>query len=187
MNNKHIFYYTLECVDDDASDEPGIDTGPDNSENYEKVYHDESEMSSFLPTHLHKKKEKNIIDDEFTNESNKHYWEIVSEPLNEFSGRFEVSITVLSYTYSKWKGWPHKQFHFGWHQWQSYRGICKQAETFDYVWWKKKMKNRYIDLLHTLDSHTGPLIYCTEEEFSIKEVFPYCIKWFVIPFTLDYT
>ena len=104
MNNKHIFYYTLECVDDDASDEPGIDTGPDNSENYEKVYHDESEMSSFLPTHLHKKKEKNIIDDEFTNESNKHYWEIVSEPLNEFSGRFEVSITVLSYTYSKWKG-----------------------------------------------------------------------------------
>ena len=58
MNNKHIFYYTLECVDDDASDEPGIDTGPDNSENYEKVYHDESEMSSFLPTHLHKKKKK---------------------------------------------------------------------------------------------------------------------------------
>lgn len=41
---------TLECVDDDTSDEPGIDTGPDNSENYEKVYHDESDMSSFLPT-----------------------------------------------------------------------------------------------------------------------------------------
>ena len=46
---------TLECVDDDASDEPGIDTGLDNSENYEKVYHDESDMSSFLPTNLHKK------------------------------------------------------------------------------------------------------------------------------------
>lgn len=33
------------------------------------------------------------------------------------------------------------------------------------------MKNGYIGLLHTLDSHTGPLIYCTEEEFPIKEVF----------------
>ena len=57
---------TFECIDDDASDEPGIDTGPDNSESHEKVYNDESEMSSFLPTNLHKKKEKDIINDEFT-------------------------------------------------------------------------------------------------------------------------
>ena len=62
---------TLECVDDDASDEPGIDTGPDNSENYEKVYHDESDMSSFLPTNLH-----------HTTESNRYSWEVGSEPLN---------------------------------------------------------------------------------------------------------
>lgn len=51
----------MECTEiEDADNEIGIDTGPGNSDNEEKVYNDESEMSSCLPSNIHKKKEKRI-------------------------------------------------------------------------------------------------------------------------------
>ena len=50
-------------------------------------------MSSFLPTNLHKKTEKEIINNEVTSESNKHNWEVGSEPLNEFSVQYLASMS----------------------------------------------------------------------------------------------
>lgn len=44
----------MECTEiEDADNEIGIDTGPGNSDNEEKVYNDESEMSSCLPSNIH--------------------------------------------------------------------------------------------------------------------------------------
>lgn len=85
----------MECTEiEDADNEIGIDTGPGNSDNEEKVYNDESEMSSCLPSNIHKKKrEKDIIDDQFLNQSQKHAWQIGSEPLSEFSVQYLGSMS----------------------------------------------------------------------------------------------
>ena len=47
----------------------------------------ESEMSSFLPTNVNRKKEKDIIDENFLDHTIKHNWNVGSEPLKSVSMR----------------------------------------------------------------------------------------------------
>lgn len=78
----------------------GVDVGPiDPGNNSERVYNSESEMSSYLPTNVHKKKEKDIIHDQFLRQGNKHDWHIGSEPLSEFSVQYlaAMSFPTLSF------------------------------------------------------------------------------------------
>lgn len=50
---------TIECKEnEDDENDIGVDAGPVNSDNDEKVYNDESEMSSYLPMNLHKKRKR---------------------------------------------------------------------------------------------------------------------------------
>ena len=53
----------------------------------------ESEMSSFLPTNVNRKKEKDIIDENFLDRTIKHNWNEGSEPLNEFSIQYLTSMS----------------------------------------------------------------------------------------------
>ena len=53
----------------------------------------ESEMSSFLPTNVNRKKEKDIIDENFLDHTIKHNWNVGSEPLNEFSIQYLTSMS----------------------------------------------------------------------------------------------
>ena len=79
----------IKCVKDNTTD-IGVDVGPiDPGNNNERVYNDESEMSSYLPTNVHKKKKKEIIHDQFLGQSEKHDWHIGSEPLSEFGAPFQ--------------------------------------------------------------------------------------------------
>lgn len=72
----------------------GVDVGPiDPGNNSERVYNSESEMSSYLPTNVHKKKEKDIIHDQFLRQGNKHDWHIGSEPLSEFSVQYLAAMS----------------------------------------------------------------------------------------------
>ncbi|PFX33872.1 hypothetical protein AWC38_SpisGene1310 [Stylophora pistillata] len=50
---------------DSDKDQVNIDVGPVDPDDNERVYNGESEMSSFLPTNLNGKKEKDIIDENF--------------------------------------------------------------------------------------------------------------------------
>ncbi len=72
----------------------GIDAGPENSDPNDKVYSEDSEISSYLPTNVNRKKEKELIDDEFlkVKSSKKHKWEIGNEPLSEFNVPFLASM-----------------------------------------------------------------------------------------------
>ena len=63
------------------------DLGPSNLDD-DKVYDENSEMSSFLPTNINKRKEKDIIHDQFLDQTKKHEWHIGNEPLNEFTVPF---------------------------------------------------------------------------------------------------
>jgi hypothetical protein len=60
----------------------GIDVGYVNSDLNDKVYNEDSEMSRYLPTNINRRKEKELIDDEFLKPPEKHKWHIASEPLN---------------------------------------------------------------------------------------------------------
>lgn len=78
----------IECMEDSTTD-IGVDVGPiDPGNNSERVYNNESEMSSYLPTNIHKKKDKDINHDQFLRQGNKHDWHIGSEPLSEFSVQY---------------------------------------------------------------------------------------------------
>ena len=59
----------------------GIDVGPVNSDLNDKVYNENSEMSSYLPTNINQRKEKELINDEFLKQPEKHKWRIGNEPL----------------------------------------------------------------------------------------------------------
>ena len=54
----------------------------------DKVYDENSEMISFLPTNINRKKEKDVICDQLLDQSKKHEWRIRNEPLNEFTVPF---------------------------------------------------------------------------------------------------
>ena len=45
----------------------GIDVGSVNSDLNDKVYNEDSEMSRYLPTNINRRKEKELINDEFLN------------------------------------------------------------------------------------------------------------------------
>lgn len=45
----------------------GIDVGYVNSDLNDKVYNEDSEMSRYLPTNINRRKEKELINDEFLN------------------------------------------------------------------------------------------------------------------------
>jgi hypothetical protein len=64
------------------------DLGPVNPNTTDKVYDEHSEISSFLPTNINRKKEKDVIHDQFLDHTKKHEWQIRKEPLNEFSVPF---------------------------------------------------------------------------------------------------
>ena len=82
----------IQCAEDDTT-EIGVDVGPTNVDNNERVYNDESEMSSYLPSNVHKRKEKEILHEEFLQQSEKHDWQVGSEPLNEFSVQYLAAMS----------------------------------------------------------------------------------------------
>ena len=54
----------------------------------DKVYDENSEMSSFLPTNINRRKEKDIIRNQFLDQTKKHECHVGNEPLNEFTVPF---------------------------------------------------------------------------------------------------
>lgn len=82
----------IECVDDSTT-EIDVDVGPIDPGSNERVYNEESEMSSYLPTSLHKKKEKEIIHDQFLGQNEKHDWHIGREHLSEFSVQYLAAMS----------------------------------------------------------------------------------------------
>ena len=78
---------------DSDEDQVNIDVGPVDPDDNERVYNSESEMSSFLPTNVDRKKEKDIINDNFLDHTVKHNWNVGSEPLNEFSIQYLASMS----------------------------------------------------------------------------------------------
>lgn len=58
----------------------------------EKVYNSQTEMGSFIPSSTDTKKEKNIIQETFLNESQVHNWNIGSDPINEFDVQYLASM-----------------------------------------------------------------------------------------------
>ena len=78
---------------DSDEDQVNIDVGPVDPDDNERVYNSESEMTSFLPTNVDKKKEKDIIDENFLDHTVKHNWNVGSEPLNEFSIQYLASMS----------------------------------------------------------------------------------------------
>jgi len=82
----------IECADDSTT-EIDVDVGPIDPGSNERVYNEESEMSSYLPTSLHKKKEKEIIHDQFLGQNEKHDWHIGREPLSEFSVQYLAAMS----------------------------------------------------------------------------------------------
>lgn len=50
-------------------------------------------MSSYLPTNVHKEKEKDIIDNEFLNKTKKYDSHLGSDPLSEFSVQYLASMS----------------------------------------------------------------------------------------------
>ena len=78
---------------DSNEDQVNIDVGPVDPEDNERVYNNESEMSSVLPTNVNRKKEKDIIDENFLDHTIKHNWNVGSEPLNEFSIQYLTSMS----------------------------------------------------------------------------------------------
>lgn len=69
-----------------------IDSGPVEYDDNERVYNSDSEMSSFIPSNVSTKKEKQIIEDAFIKQPQSHDWTIGSEPLNEFNVQFLASL-----------------------------------------------------------------------------------------------
>ena len=78
---------------DSDEDQVNIDVGPVDPDDNERVYNSESEMTSFLPTNVDKKKEKDIIHENFLDHTVKHNWNVGSEPLNEFSIQYLASMS----------------------------------------------------------------------------------------------
>jgi len=61
---------TVDCEDSDSdidilTDEIPFDSGPVNCDDAEKVFNSETEMTSFIPSNVDKKNEKDVIDSEF--------------------------------------------------------------------------------------------------------------------------
>lgn len=78
--------------DDDDDSEIDIDSGPVDFDENEKVYNSQTEMGSFIPSNTDTKKEKNIIQGTFLNESQVHHWNIGSDPINEFDVQYLASM-----------------------------------------------------------------------------------------------
>ena len=75
----------VECGDSTVeNDDVGIDTGPVNFEDDEKVYNSQTEMGSFVPTNINTKREEEKISEEFLNAPQPHNSNIGDEPLSEF-------------------------------------------------------------------------------------------------------
>lgn len=85
----------VECgmeTSDKSNSNIGIDSGPLDFDDNEKVYNSESEMGSFIPTNIDTKKERQIIEGEFLKQPKTHNWTIGSEPLSEFNVQFLASM-----------------------------------------------------------------------------------------------
>ena len=83
----------VECGDSTIENEDvGIDTGPVNFEDDEKVYNSQTEMGSFVPTNIDTKREEEKISEEFLNAPQQYNWNIGDEPLNEFDCQFLASM-----------------------------------------------------------------------------------------------
>ena len=50
-------------------------------------------MSSYLPTNVNKKKEKEIIHDQFFGQTVRHDWHVGSEPLSEFNVQYFATMS----------------------------------------------------------------------------------------------
>ena len=85
----------IDLVENTDSDEDQVNTdvGPVDPDDNERVYNNESEMSSVLPTNVNRKKEKDIIDENFLDHTIKHNWNVGSEPLNKFSVQYLASMS----------------------------------------------------------------------------------------------
>ena len=70
---------------DSNEDQVNTDVGPVDPDDNERVYNNESGMSSVLRTNVNRKKEKDIIGENFLDHTIKRNWNVGSEPLNEFS------------------------------------------------------------------------------------------------------
>ena len=88
----------IECGDqnqkfnDNDDSEIDIDSGPVDFDENENVYNSQTEMGSFIPSNTDTKKEKNIIQETFLNESQVHNWNIGSNPINEFDVQYLASM-----------------------------------------------------------------------------------------------
>ena len=92
----------VECGDSTIENEDvGIDTGPVNFEDDEKVYNSQTEMGSFVPTNVDTKREEEKISEEFLNAPQQYNWNIGDEPLNEFDCQFLASMALLYFRMEK--------------------------------------------------------------------------------------
>lgn len=82
----------VECGDVAVENDVGIDTGPVNFEDDEKVYNSQTEMSSFVPTNIDNKREEEKINEEFLNAPQPYNWNIGDEPSSEFDCQFLASM-----------------------------------------------------------------------------------------------
>ena len=71
---------TVDLENDQAEgQEVGIDLGPNHPSTDDRVYDENSEMSSFLPTNINRKTEKEVHD-QFLDQTKKHEWHTGNEP-----------------------------------------------------------------------------------------------------------
>ena len=83
----------VECGDSAVeNDDVGIDTGPVNFEDDEKVYNLQTEMGSFVPANIDTKREEEKISEEFLNAPQPYNWNIGDEPSSEFDCQLLASM-----------------------------------------------------------------------------------------------
>jgi len=81
---------TVNCEDSESdidihADEIPFDSGPVNFDDAEKVFNSETEMTSFIPSNVDKKKERDIIDNEFFKQPETYELNVAGKPLSEFT------------------------------------------------------------------------------------------------------
>lgn len=122
-----------------------------------------SEMSSYLPTSLHKKKEKEIIHDQFLGQNEKHDWHIGREPLSEFSVQYLAAMSFPT-LFPDGKGDPTNNatlLNTSDSVTDAFANKLKHLMKFG----EKKMENGYTGLHHTQGLDIGLTICYIADEF----------------------